>query len=81
MFQNVTNSVRRPFHANVCRNRLEMSVAEVVREPQGSRTKSWESESQPTINGEIASAVETYLGGSVPVRNLFLELHFMEVSS
>ena len=24
---------------------------------------------------------EAYLGGSVPVQNLFLELHFVEVSS
>ncbi len=33
-------------------------------------------------NGEIATvAVKAYLGGSVPVQNLFLELHFMEVCS
>jgi hypothetical protein len=26
------------------------------------------------MNGEVASAAEAYLGGSVPVQNLFLEL-------
>ena len=65
----------------ILRSSVNLIVAGFVREPQGSRTKSWGGESLLTINGETAIAVETYLGGSAPVQNLFLELHFMEVSS